>query len=303
MYLTSVLLVINDKFNAVDIIEENLKIAGSRTQLLVYNNGCRTSEIISEVRSLSTLFLENDSPIEKTFPECVNELLRLSSGEFIFVVDQYCYFEESWLKKLCDSYSNFKSGVISFNKTVELPIEYTLDSNDELIGIYNENNVVTQLPFFKKELLHVVGGFNSGYDARFSIIDFSFRIFNFYGYLNYYIPELNYVSYSYYFDDYSINQIQAKNQIFTQKNQFIEIFNITPLVSEIIDRLKNHFNDKVIFSNKLGAIFINNDRFNQNDLIFIAEIISQYNIQLEMFPQSYFDDYILKSSIIILIRK
>jgi hypothetical protein len=303
MYLTSVLLVINDKFNAVDIIEENLKIAGSRTQLLVYNNGCRTSEIISEVQSLSTLFLENNSPIEKTFPECVNELLRLSSGEFIFVIDQYSYFEENWLKKLCDSYSNFKSGVISLNKTVELPIEYTLNSDDDLIGIYNENNVITQLPFFKKELIHVVGGFNGSYDARFSIIDFSYKVFNFYGYLNYYIPELNYVSYSCYVDDYSINQKEVQNHIFNQKNKFIEIFSVTPIISEIIDKLKNHFNDKVIFSNKLGAIFINNNCFNQNDLIYIAEIISQYNLQLEMFPQSYFDDYILKSSIIILIRQ
>lgn len=302
MYLTSVLLVINDNFNAVDIIEENLKCAGSRLQLLVYNNGCRTSEIISEVQSLSTLFLENNSPIEKTFPECINELLRVSSGEFIFVMDQYSYFEEDWLKRLCDSYSNFKSGVISFGKINNLSTEYVLDSNENLVAVYNEKNTINQLPFFKKELIYVIGGFNPSYNAKFSIIDFSYRLFNLHGYINYYIPELNYVSYSEYVDHYLLNSKQINKQIIECKNNFIELFELTPEVNNIMDQLKMSFKDKIVFSKKLGAIFINDQSLDQENIALIDKVVSDNNLDIKMFPQSYFEDYILKSSIIILIR-
>jgi uncharacterized membrane protein YagU involved in acid resistance len=46
MNFTSVLVVLNEKFNALDVLQDNMKIAGSKIQLLIYNHGLQDPYII-----------------------------------------------------------------------------------------------------------------------------------------------------------------------------------------------------------------------------------------------------------------
>ena len=71
MYLTSVLLVINENFDSVDTLEDNIKYAGSRIELVVYNNHCKNEIVLSYLKQLATKFIDNSTPIVFNISECI----------------------------------------------------------------------------------------------------------------------------------------------------------------------------------------------------------------------------------------
>jgi len=303
MYLTSVLLVINENFDSVDTIKDNLKYAGSRVELVVYNNHCQNEEIVEQMKVLSTKYISNFTPIEYSFSECINELFRIASGEFICIIQDYSLFCEDWLKSLIDSHNLIrKSGVISLNDWSTSEIAYHLDINDNLTATYSEDGRVNGIPFFKKELLYTIGGFDPKLNELFCIWDFCDRV-TINGYYNYFVPDTSMIKETGYIDSYFTNKADYLKTIsLRSKETFFPIFQPTELTPIVIESLKKKIPCSIQYSQKLGAIVFAKDNLNSSDIIVLASILKEYNLDLDLLPSSLFEQTILKSSLIGIIR-
>ena len=303
MYLTSVLLVINENFDSVDKIKDNLKYAGSRVELVVYNNHCQNAEIVEQIKSLSTKCIDNFTPIEFTFSECINELFRIASGEYFCIIQEYSLFCEDWLKSLIDSHNLIrKSGVISVNDWSTSEIAYHLDTNENLSATYSLDGRVNGVPFFKKELLYTIGGFDPKLNELFCIWDFCDRV-TINGYYNYFVPDTSMIKETCYNDSYTTNKADYLKTIsLRSKETFFPIFQPTEITPIVIERLKKKISCSIQYSQKLGAIVFAKDNLNSNDLIQLASILNEYELTIDLFPSSLFEQTILKSSLIGIIR-
>lgn len=303
MYLTSVLLVINENFDSVDTLEDNLKYAGSRVELIVYNNHCQNEKVLSSLKQLATKFIDNFTPIEFSFSECINELLRVASGEYISVFQDYPLLCENWLQKLLFFHNEIlKSGVISVNEWSTNEIAYHLDKNDNLQATYSKDNLVNGVPFFRKDLIYSIGGFDPQLNGLYAIWDFCKRT-SMNGFYNYFVPNTSMIKESSYKDTYETNLAFYKRYS-ASKNQesFIPIFTPleqTPVVMEVI---KKKINCSIQFSVKLGAIVFVKPSLNSEDLMVLSQILNEYQLSIELFSSSTYEENILKNSMVAIIR-
>jgi hypothetical protein len=304
MYLTSVLLVINENFNSVDTVKENLKHAGSRVELVVYNNHCQNEKIIAEIKAIASKYINNFTPIEFSFSECINELFRVSSGDYICVFHEYSLLCDNWVKSLIHSHKLIhKSGVISINDWSTNEIAYHLDFTDNLSATYSSNEIVNGLPFFKKELLYSIGGFDPKINGLFCVWDFCKRA-NINGYYNYFVPDTSLIKENCFIDDYITHKKEfSKIQSSRTSETFIAIFQPTNITSVAIIELKQRLTDSIQYSDKLGAIVFVKDSLNSYDINELNSILSQFNLTIDLFASSVFDETILKNSLVGIIRQ
>ncbi len=81
MHLTDLVIVLDKDFDYADVIEHNLKNAGKKFRVLIFNNGCVDPE--QSLLDQASIYLQNNSPIEMSWAECVNQLIPYLSAEYV----------------------------------------------------------------------------------------------------------------------------------------------------------------------------------------------------------------------------
>lgn len=300
MNLTSVLVVLNEKFYALDVLEDNIKTAGTKIQLLVYNHGLLDPEMIESIKAISSEYIEDFSPIKKTFSECCNALLRIASGKYICVFYDYGYLNDDWLSMLIASHKNIgKSGVVAINNLRCHDVSFEMNSEFELEPVYrNEENLVSGIILFNKEVLITIGGFKPDLNLHYSAFDFCDRL-SISGFVNYYVPGTSIIKHSEYVDSYISNTYhfkKAKEQ--NQKQLFVKIYHIEENDQKFIDDINKHLDIPIYYSDKFGSVIFITDTLNPLQLQIINVYLIKHNKQLELKSISYFDEFLLKNSIL-----
>lgn len=300
MNLTSVLVIINDMTMDVSNIRDNLKYAGSKTQLLVYNNLCRNQNVINELQKASSVWVENNTPFLKNYSECVNELLRISSGDFICFSREDGLYCENWLKSLIE-WNNFveNTGVISIYDFSTNEGTYQLTKENTLEWVYSSNFRINNFAFFKRELIFKIGGLNETINGVYSIWDFCDRA-RIKGFFNYFVPNTSRIQCSVYTDHFlepNPSQFEKRKVL-----EFFKIFNLNIETENKLKTLTAKFGDYFTFQEKLGSIVFS--KKNELDFDFLNELCNcllNMNLQIKLYSSSYFENDVLKQSFIGLI--
>jgi len=303
MNLTSYLVVINDQTEDISNIQYNIQSAGSKIQLIIFNNQCKNESVISELKLISSIWTENTTPFIYTFSECVNEILRLSSGDFICVSREDALYSDDWLKKLIYTHNLIESsGVISIHdfSTIEGNYQLTKD-NDILHWVYADDFRINNFAFFKKELIFKIGGFNTELTGKFAFWDFCERT-NRYGFYNYFVPDTSMIVHSQYTDHFIEPNIKEYNKRKIQP--FFKIFNLSDQAERDLKTLSK-FSGGLYFDyhEKLGCIvFSKKDKLPISFISEIATTLSALNLDMDLYCSSYFENDLLKMSFIGLIK-
>lgn len=300
MNLTSVLVVLNEKFNALDVLEDNIKTAGSKIQLLVYNHGLQDPDLIDSIKEISSEYIEDFSPIKKTFSECCNHLLRIASGKYVCIFYDYGYLNDEWLSMLINSHTRIdKSGIISIHNLSCLDVSYEMNSEFELEPVYrNEENQVDGILFFNKEILITIGGLKNNLNLEYSFYDFCHRL-SLHGYINYYVPETSILRHSEYVDSYYTTPNEFKKEKYNNKTTtYVKIYDIQETDKEFINDVNQHLDISLYYSDKFGSVIFISDVLKPKQLQILNVFLTKYNKELELKSISYFDEFILKNSIL-----
>jgi hypothetical protein len=301
MNLTSMLVVINDQTEDISNIPENIKYAGSRVQLLVYNNHCENQILLEKLKKIATIWVDNNSPFIKTFSECVNELLRLCQADFVCVSREDALYSENWLKKLIETYNLIESsGVISINDLSTNEGNYQLTKYNTLEWVYSNEFRINNFAFFKTDLIYKIGGFNPEINGVFAFWDICDRA-RLKGYYNYFVPDTNLIRQELYFDHFtepSVNVFNSRKII-----EFVKIFNFSQEDEKNINSLSSKFGSLFYWNDKLGCLVFGKQ--NELPLQMIESLAKEMNIlklKMDLYCSSYFENDILKMSFIGLIR-
>jgi hypothetical protein len=300
MNLTSVLVVLNEKFNALDVLQDNMKIAGSKIQLLIYNHGLQDPYIIDSIKEICSEYIEDFSPIKKTFSECCNALLRIASGKYVCIFYDYGYLSDDWLSMLIDSHTRIeKSGIISINNLSCLDVSYEMNNHFDLEPVYrNADNFVKGILFFNKEILITIGGLKNNMNLEYMAFDFCHRL-SLQGYINYFVPGTSIIKHSEYVDSYLTTPIAFKKEKNLNKTDpFVKIYDIQKSDAEFIEDINNHLDIAIYYSDKFGSVIFISDVLKPAQLQILNVFLTKYNKQLELKSISYFDEFILKNSIL-----
>jgi hypothetical protein len=301
MNLTSILVVINDATKDVSNIKDNLKYAGSKTQLLVYNNHCLNEKIINELKPLATTWISNID-IFKNYSECVNELLRITTGDYIFVAREDALYSEDWLKMLINSHNFIESsGVISIYDFSTSEGTYQLTKNNSLDWVYGNDFRINNHAFFKRELIFTIGGFNEQLNGVYAFWDFCDRS-RLQGFFNYFVPNTSMIRSSYYLDDYYAEPTPSefkKREVVT----FFKIFNLNTKSKENLNQLLKEYRGRnFTYNDKLGCIvFSHKNELGLDLIVSLSQSLSNLNLEMRLFCSSYFENEVLKQSFIGLI--
>jgi hypothetical protein len=295
------LIVINDQTTDVSNIPDNIKYAGSKVQLLVYNNHCSNDILIEKLKKISTIWIDNSTPFIKTFSECVNELLRLCQADYICVSREDALYSENWLKKLIETYNLIESsGIISINDLSTNEGNYQLTKYNTLEWVYCNEFRINNFAFFKTDLIYKIGGFNPEINGVFSFWDICDRA-RLKGYYNYFVPDTNLIKQNLYFDHFtepSFSQFQSRK--FTE---FIKIFNFSPPDENNLEQLSLKLGSLFSYNDKLGCIvFIKKNELSLQTISTLANELKALKLQMDLYCSSYFENDILKMSFIGLIR-
>ena len=303
MNLTSVLIVLNEEFNALDVLQDNMKVAGSKIQLLVYNHGCKDPETIDSIKAISSEYIEDFSPIKKTFSECCNQLLRIASGKFICVFYEYGYLEDHWLSMLIDYHKSIpKSGVLGINNFSLMDTSYEMNEQYDLVEVYrNEENIVHGIIFFDKDVLVTIGGFKPHLNLEYLQWDFCNRL-SLHGYINYCVPGNSLIKHSKYVDTYftSSHEYQKEKKLNTIST-YVKIYHVQESDKALLKDLNQNLDINFYYSEKFGSIVFITDNLKPLQLQVINVLLTKHNMQLELKSVSYFEEYLLKNSILGLI--
>ena len=303
MNLTSVLVVLNEEFNALDVLQDNLKVAGSKIQLLVYNHGCQDRETIEAIKELSSEYIEDFSPIKKSFSECCNILFRIASGKFVCIVYDYGYLDYHWLSMLIDSHINIsKSGIVAINNLSCLDSSYEMNQQYELVPVYrNEENIVSGIILFNREILVTIGGLKPNMHLEYAIWDFCNRL-SLFGYINYFVPGTSIIKHSRYVDSYfTSNGEYLKEKQSNKICSHVKIYEIQESDQAFIDDLNSNLDISLDYSDKFGSVIFITDTLKPLQIQVIGIFLTKHNKQLELKSISYFEDFTLKNSILGLI--
>lgn len=301
MNLTSILVVINDQTTDISNIQDNIKYAGSKVQLLVFNNFCDNEKVISGLKKISTIWIDNQTPFIKTFSECINELLRLCQSDYICVSREDCLLSENWLKALIEKYTLIESsGVISVNDLSTSDGNYQLTKYNTLEWVYSSEFRINNFAFFRTDLLYKIGGFNPDLNGVYAFWDFCERAMK-KGFYNYFVPETNMIRQNQYTDHFGDDDISPYPS--RKKDEFVKIFNLTQQDESNLVELSSRLGSMFAYNDKLGCIVFSKKNELKFDVISsLSQELKILNLEMELFCSSYFENDILKMSFIGLIR-
>ena len=301
MNLTSILVVINDQTNDISNIQDNIKYAGSKVQLFVYNNHCENDVLIDTLKKISTIWIDNHTPFIKTFSDCVNELLRLCQADYICVSREDALLSENWLQKLIETYNLIdSSGIISINDLRTSEGNYQLTKDNTLEWVYSSEFRINNFAFFRTDLIYKIGGFNPNLNGVYSFWDICDKA-RLKGYYNYFVPNTNMIKQSIYTDHFpepTLKQFNSRNQ-----EEFIKIFNFPPPDKNNLDKLSLKFGSLFDYNDKLGClVFSKKNELSLHTISSLAKDLKSLQLKMDLYCSSYFENDILKMSFIGLIR-
>ena len=295
------LIIINDHTTDVSSITDNIKYAGSKVQLMVYNNHCDNEVLKERLKNSSTIWIDNTTPFIKNYSECVNELLRLCKSDFICVSREDALNSENWLEKLIETHNLIESsGVISINDLSTSEGNYQLTKDNTLEWVYSNEFRINNFAFFHTDLLYKIGGFNTELNGVFAFWDFCDRA-RLKGYYNYFVPATNMIKQSKYVDHFpepSLKQFNSRTP-----EPFFKIFNLSRQDEINLEALNERFDFIFAYNDKLGCIvFIKKNEITFDTISKLSKELKRLKLELELFTSSFFENDILKSSFIGLIR-
>lgn len=304
MFLTSVVLIVDRYFEDQEIIVDNLKNANSSVELLILNN---FGYVSPELKDLSTQYVESNSIIEMNFAECVNVLLPYCSGDYILILQDYGYLDYDWLKNLISSHQFIEnSGVISilsnnqedqfFN---DKQLCFFLNVDENMDCRYFDNNLVSGLMFFSKELLSQLGALNNKLNQKYVLWEYCYRA-GLLGKFNYYLLNHYSIKISEYTSAYSSNLKQYKKEI--NQTEIFKILNPDIDYSLIIEKLKENSIDAE-YTKKINCVIAIKTEFKQDQLAVINEVCKELNYTYKIICTGYYDNYIWKGRVALIINK
>jgi hypothetical protein len=302
MNLTSILVVINDQTTDISNIQDNVKYAGSKVQILVFNNFCDNAKVIDGLKPISTIWLDNHTPFIKTFSECINELLRICQTDYICISREDSLLSENWLKALIDKYNLIESsGVVSVNDLSTSDGTYQLTKYNTLEWVYSSKFRINNFAFFRTELIYKIGGFNPDLNGVYAFWDFCERAMK-KGFYNYFVPETNMIRQNQYTDHFGDDDITPHPE--KKKDEFVKIFNLSQKDENNLVELSSKLGSLFAYNDKLGCIvFSKKNELNFNTISSLSTELKNLNMELELYCSSYFENDILKMSFIGLIRE
>jgi hypothetical protein len=301
MKLTSFLLVINESTTDVSNLLDNIKYAGSRVQLLVFNNFCYNTKIINQLKEIASIWIDNSTPFVQNFSECVNELLRLANGEFICVAREDALICSDWLSTLIETHTLvLNSGVISVNDFSTTEGNYQLTVFDDMHWVYNKDFRINNFAFFRKDLIYKIGGFDTKLNGVYAFWDFCDRAMAV-GFYNYFVPKTSMIRESLYLDHFTEpTPKEFKNR---KISDFVSVFKLTPKAEFNIKKLSTESNGVFTYNEKLGAIiFTQKNEINLQFLKVLADNIEKLQLEMNLSCSSYFENNVLKMSFVGIIR-
>ena len=301
MNLTSMLVVLNDQTNDISNIQDNIKYAGSKVQLLVYNNHCDNEKIKDNLKKISTIWVDNKTPFIKTFSECTNELLRLCQADYICVSREDALLSENWLKKLIETYDFIESsGIISVNDLSTNEGNYQLTKYNTLEWVYSNEFRINNFAFFRTDLIYKIGGFNPDMNGVYAFWDICDRA-RLKGYYNYFVPDTNMIKQSQYADHFPEPNLKQFNSRTIEP--FFKIFNFSTPDKSNLEALCLKFGSLFDYNDKLGCIvFSKKNELSIETISSLAKELKALKLKMDLYCSSYFENDILKMSFIGLIR-
>jgi hypothetical protein len=301
MNLTSILVVINEYTNDVSSIETNLETAGSKVELFVYNNRCNNAKVISELKSLSVVWVDNITPFIYNYSECINELFKFCNSNYVCIWRQFAILSDNWLQKLIESHDLItNSGIISINDCSTFEGNYQLTKDYELEWIYTNDFRINNFAFFSKDLIYKLGGLNSKINGKYSLWDYCDRAVQI-GFFNYFVPNTSMIKLDEYKDDSFVPTIQQFNK--RKHEQFFKIFNLSPEDELKIQKLSEKFENAFTFNEQMGCIvFMQKDSFKMDFLLNLNKELKLLDLTVEFFCSSFFEFDTLKSTFLGIIR-
>ena len=302
MYLTDLVIVLDRDFDFEDVIQHNLQNAGKRFRLLIFNNGCVDPE--ASLLENASIYLKNNSPIEMSWAECVNQLIPHLSGEFVAFIHEYAYYSENWLDKLVDAHcKNFKSGAVSINNGSSLDFTFIL-SEEELSGVYENTGFQGGMFITSRDIFRSVGLFDEKLKDHTTIWHYIARI-SLLGYSSYSLPETYCIPCGTYSGTFVTKIEWYKRYLAKTRNDnsiFIPIVTEDQTHLEIKEALKNVISFPIQFSERLGCIVLFAKELDQETILIVSDICKNFKKSFSIIPSSYFEDFLLKTSILILIK-
>lgn len=301
MKLTSLLVAINESTTDVSNLLDNIKYAGSRVQLLVYNNFCYDQKVLSELKEIASIWVENTTPFIYNYAECINELLRIADGEYICVIREDALICSDWLSTLLDTHILIlNSGVISINDLSTSEGNYQLTIWEDLHWIYNKDFRINNFAFFRKDLIYKIGGFDTTLNGVFVFWDFCDRAKNL-GFFNYFVPKTSMIRQSCYVDHFPETTLKEFNK--RTPSSFFKIFKISPDDEKKIESLSNKYNKSFQYNDKLGCIvFSEKNQIDIHTLKELADDLTEQNLKMELYCSSYFENSVLRMSFVGILR-
>lgn len=301
MYLTDLVVILDRNFDHADVIQHNINNAGKKCRLLVFNNGCINPD--QELLDQASVYIDNQSPVEKSYAECVNELLPNCSGNFVVFFHHFAYYSDNWLELLIDAHcKNFNSGAISITSD---PLTWTFVLSDEdLKGVFEGNDKNSGMFLISQDILKAVGLFDVVLKDVSAFWHYQERI-KLLGYNNYALPDTWCIEMGVYQSNYATSKVFYKKHLrktIVEKNIFIPIRSMDLIDHRIVVEIKNRLDCSIEFSQRLGCLVCILPKLNQCDLDTISEVCKNFKKTLEIIPSSYFDELLLKNSLLVLIK-
>lgn len=301
MYLTDLVIVLDGKFDHTDVVQHNVKNAGKKCRLLIYNNGCTSPD--EELLEMASVYIQNTTPVEKSYAECVNELIPKSSGDFIVFFHHYAYYSDNWLEDIVEAHNkNFNSGAVSISRD---QLQWTFVLNDDnLVGVFEASDKNSGMFLISNQILKSVGLFDVYLKDISSFWHFQERI-KLLGFTNYALPDTWCIEMGNYQTSYLTSLKQYKGYLkktIKENSIFIPIRSMEILDHKLIVEIKNQIDCTFQFSERLGCLVCILPQIESNHINVILEVCKNFKKTFEIIPSSYFEDLLLKNSLVVMIK-
>lgn len=280
MDLISVCFVVNQETTQHDInlFAENILFSGIHCEIIIFNNNCKA--VIPE--KLGTIY-QNNPAIINSWSDCINQLLRIASGNFFFIYFENCIFEKDWLKNLFQTHTqSFLSGCSSiYTELQNLQESHIITKDELLIPVYQTDEFQGCL-FFNRQLLESIGGFNERLGAENACNEYLLRTKTI-GKINYCIPEMSKITYGKYNDFSGSVFIENDNwkNYFDDINLFHQICYPTTEQKNVLAYIQSTIDKDAIFCRFRGCIIFSKDILSPTDLSTLISISKTHKISFK----------------------
>jgi hypothetical protein len=285
MEYVSLLVVLDASSTSSAIYEDQLTLSGIKHELLVYNNGCKDQSLIDSLVSKSNFFIDGGAIIEP-LGTALNVLLKETTGDYVCVLHDQCYYNQDWLFELVYTYNRIAhAGVLSIIETPQFPDEVpTFDF--ELCKFHLSINDMEGNIFFSTKLVDTLGGFYS-FDGSWAIKEFTSRA-RLSGLINGYLSNQTNIHISSYSPSYpcSPSQYQFRIQELRKNlNLHIPIYLESTEHEKIIPALREAIQpDLIEWSETLGKILAIKQSLSTENLLELASLCQRTGLKVTIKP-------------------